>query len=619
MKAILLLTAVLTVSCYGIAVAEEKTKSAVEPTGSVDTSRGFLDCSTATVINGNVTLTGEDNFGWPNNVMHYSCVSWTEAGGERVYELTVEANTRIIVSLNIISGGPDVFLLGSCNDADCLTVGEDGFSYLAVEGGVYYIVVDGHVDAPECVYDLSVACEEALPPPANDNCDGAIDLQEQGLPEFVVDLCDYTNQYDPGVDGCTGYRALGPEAVYKIDLVENELFEACVESIEEFTDMSLYLITDCEDPVGSCVVGSDALWPPPAIECISYTATETGIYYLMVDSYLNCGAGVVEVTFDTCLGSPSGLVGFYPFHGSAIDQSGSGNDGEIHGAILTSDRFGNPDSAFMFDGIDDYIEIPLGLCNDLAMDTNSFSVSCWLKTSMVPTNPTVVVGNYRPYTTPHWTLGLNPNNPEEIIRCGFGMRDQNSNIAGVTTEGAVNDGYWHHFVGVRNVEQGIIEFWCDGQLIGVDDDVPGSVNSGQSIWIGVHLSRYFEGVIDDIRIYRRALTAEEALDLYTAPNPSSVDDDLPNRPIPLNCYPNPFNPQTTISFSLPSDDLVKIGVYDLTGRLLGVLADRAYNAGDHSVIWNGKDTMGRAMPSGSYIVRLKTKSGVEARKVSLIR
>ena len=87
----------------------------------------------------------------------------------------------------------------------------------------------------------------------------------------------------------------------------------------------------------------------------------------------------------------------------------------------------------------------------------------------------------------------------------------------------------------------------------------------------------------------------------------------------LRNYPNPFNPQTTITFSLERTEWAEIGVYDLVGHLLSVLADRTYPAGHHSVVWNGNDAMGRAVPSGSYVVRLETESGVEARKVSLIR
>lgn len=83
--------------------------------------------------------------------------------------------------------------------------------------------------------------------------------------------------------------------------------------------------------------------------------------------------------------------------------------------------------------------------------------------------------------------------------------------------------------------------------------------------------------------------------------------------------PNPFNPQTTITFSMGRDERAEISVYDLTGRLVNVLADRAYTTGDHSVVWNGKDGAGRAVPSASYIVRLVTGSRVESQKISLIR
>lgn len=101
---------------------------------------------------------------------------------------------------------------------------------------------------------------------------------------------------------------------------------------------------------------------------------------------------------------------------------------------------------------------------------------------------------------------------------------------------------------------------------------------------------------------------------------SGVDNlDVPRPGSIVSSAPNPFNPQTTISFSLERSERAKINVYDLTGRLVSVLADQSYTAGDHSVVWNGTDAMGREVPSGSYIVRLETESVVESRKISLIR
>jgi len=98
-----------------------------------------------------------------------------------------------------------------------------------------------------------------------------------------------------------------------------------------------------------------------------------------------------------------------------------------------------------------------------------------------------------------------------------------------------------------------------------------------------------------------------------------ADGNVPAAGLPLTVYPNPFNPQTTITFALERVEWASVGVYDLTGRRVDVLADGLLDAGPHMLIWNGLDVSGRAMPSGTYIVRLETESGAEARKVSLVR
>ena len=84
-------------------------------------------------------------------------------------------------------------------------------------------------------------------------------------------------------------------------------------------------------------------------------------------------------------------------------------------------------------------------------------------------------------------------------------------------------------------------------------------------------------------------------------------------------YPNPFNPQTTITFALGHAQPAVGGVDELTGKRVVVLADRTFTVGNHSLLWNGRDYQGDSMPSGTYLVRLETESGVEARKVMLVR
>jgi len=87
----------------------------------------------------------------------------------------------------------------------------------------------------------------------------------------------------------------------------------------------------------------------------------------------------------------------------------------------------------------------------------------------------------------------------------------------------------------------------------------------------------------------------------------------------LGNHPNPFNPQTKITFTLGEPQRAEIAVYDLNGQLVDVLANRIYEAGDHSVVWDGKDDLARVVPSGTYVVRLSTVSATQARKVMLLR
>jgi len=83
--------------------------------------------------------------------------------------------------------------------------------------------------------------------------------------------------------------------------------------------------------------------------------------------------------------------------------------------------------------------------------------------------------------------------------------------------------------------------------------------------------------------------------------------------------PNPFNPTTTISFSLESRVRVTVSIHDAGGRLVDVLVDEERNAGPHSVAWNGTDRAGKRVSSGVYFLRLTTPIGTQAKKMVLLK
>ena len=83
--------------------------------------------------------------------------------------------------------------------------------------------------------------------------------------------------------------------------------------------------------------------------------------------------------------------------------------------------------------------------------------------------------------------------------------------------------------------------------------------------------------------------------------------------------PNPFNPTTAITFSITKDSPVRLAVYDVNGRLLRTLADRAMSAGTHGAVWDGRDARGHAVASGVYVYRLTTDEGTLVRRMMLVR
>ncbi len=83
--------------------------------------------------------------------------------------------------------------------------------------------------------------------------------------------------------------------------------------------------------------------------------------------------------------------------------------------------------------------------------------------------------------------------------------------------------------------------------------------------------------------------------------------------------PNPFNPRTTLRFSIAEAGAVRLAVYDVNGRWVRGLVDGRTDAGDHSVVWDGTDDALRPVASGVYLVRLKSGKSVSVRRVALVR
>ncbi|MCF8321525.1 MAG: T9SS type A sorting domain-containing protein [Flavobacterium sp.] len=222
----------------------------------------------------------------------------------------------------------------------------------------------------------------------------------------------------------------------------------------------------------------------------------------------------------------NGLVGYWPFNGDANDASRNGNNGTVNGATLTTDRFGNSNGAYSFDGLNDYINIPNS--NSLNFGSNlNFSVSFFyqplnqnsfsgLISKMYPSRASVGprVG---------WQIIQENSNIGFESRSGNSLNEFENNLCRDGQMTPISPNKFNHCVIVFDRINGKIKFYVDNVLIRTNScvEIIENVSNVEPLLIGVEREGWFysSGKIDDISIHNHALSPDEIALLYS-PAPS---------------------------------------------------------------------------------------------------
>ncbi|MEY4851830.1 MAG: hypothetical protein RIS99_225 [Bacteroidota bacterium] len=196
----------------------------------------------------------------------------------------------------------------------------------------------------------------------------------------------------------------------------------------------------------------------------------------------------------------NGLVCWWPFNGNANDESGNGNHGTVNGATLAVDRFGNAGKAYSFDGVNDYIELPgIPLFNN-------FTITARFNSNSNQTFQNIM----SKYDAGGGYALLFGNNGGLYAHTGFSFGN-NACITNFIKQ--VN--IWHLVTMTYN--NGSLLFFIDSSLIYScsNINVPTQNNSNTYIGRAAHsMSEFFSGILDDIAIYNRALSAAEVQQFY---------------------------------------------------------------------------------------------------------
>jgi hypothetical protein len=309
----------------------------------------------------------------------------------------------------------------------------------------------------------------------------------------------------------------------------------------------------------------------------------------------------------------NGLVGWWPFNGNANDESGNGNNGTINGPTLAADRFGNTGKAYSFDGINDYIKAYQVL--------NNYSVSLWFK----PISLTNQFNNLFDYENSYAEL---TNDSTIYARA----QKPTPPSIGVLTNYKNNLNTWHHLVVIYSPQNSQMDVYIDNVNHFTSTSAPGGIywpaDNNDTIYFGgyyLHNINYFNGIIDDIGTWNRALTQQEITDLYNANicyQTITVTDTLL-----INTNLTGFNPvtyQNTIKiWPNPTNDHITIdngNLANLTGhqiKISNALGQQVFQSAiTQQQFYVDMSTWGG---TGIYFVNLINAQGVtiETRKIVL--
>lgn len=199
-------------------------------------------------------------------------------------------------------------------------------------------------------------------------------------------------------------------------------------------------------------------------------------------------------------------VGIWNFNDrTAKDSSGNENHGTIHGAVFVDDTPSGEGWALQFDGVNDYVDVG----NDASLDiTDAITIEAWVNPAEGTGQQAIIgTGDIRNA----YSLYVRHAPGQDI---GFWFNDNGTNKFQMA--GTLNYGTWHHIVGTWNGTT--LKLYLDGEIITSTHSEQTFTRNFQRVKIGyisnIANPKYFNGLIDEVRIYERALTASEIQKRY---------------------------------------------------------------------------------------------------------
>jgi uncharacterized repeat protein (TIGR01451 family) len=227
-----------------------------------------------------------------------------------------------------------------------------------------------------------------------------------------------------------------------------------------------------------------------------------------------------KVRLDTTQPCPGDTIAYWRLDetgGTHYDDFYYGHDGECAGQCPTPTTSGHINGGQAFNGSNTGIDVPL-VPGDHSFDwgvDDSFAIEFWMQgDSACSENNEVIVGRDDSSTSLHWWAGCRVGG-----QAAFYLRDTGGTIEGVIGTSDLTDGTWHHIVAVRDASSDVIRIYIDGTEEDSESAIYsagfGSTTAELNVgWLDLSHGYHFEGTIDEVALYDRALSTDEIRQHY---------------------------------------------------------------------------------------------------------
>jgi len=252
--------------------------------------------------------------------------------------------------------------------------------------------------------------------------------------------------------------------------------------------------------------------------------------------------------------------------------------------------------------------------NGLLFDNESSSYRDITDVEVNINNPDEIYCSQRAIYKSNGALSKSTNGGKNWFRVDTSLKKLDKNLSISSIYQDVNNAL-RLYVGLYAYGEPFSDIFSDGGLFLTEDDC----KTWRRIYKGEVRDIFSDGGSPANIYFSTQYGVMRFLDTLTVTGVKLEEDIKPEHFRLLQNYPNPFNPSTTINYTLPTDGMVTVKVFDILGREVRTLASDYKNAGSYNVIWDSKDSFGCEVSSGIYFYNIKFMDNSITKKMLMVK